>query len=643
MECNRDEALRVKEMAESKFLVKDFKGAKKFALKAKNLYPELDGISQMLMTLDVYISAQDEKIHGESNWYGVLGVNPFSDDETIRRQYRKLALLLHPDKNRSIGAEGAFQLISQAWSLLSDKSRKTAYDRSCGRKFQHSGGKHDAKQGGFHDFVKSVSGDSKKRKNPPSSAPRSSSQHTTAQEKETFWTVCHRCKMQYEYLRMYINHNLLCPNCNEAYFATEIAPPSNIDSKTLFQNSGIRHRKSKHSPPDCQWIPFSKSTGGGAPSAVQAANLVQQAFEKVKRERQKVQAAARKQEAVLRKNLSSKRMRTEPSSLGQVNTSSKRFKVAEQPGSMDKEAKRDVEPRLDDFRQLLMEKARKQIREKLNAGRLPAADGFKSFEAVDGNVGPQREGKSVEKVSMDVPDSDFHDFEASRRAESFGSDQVWAVYDDDDGMPRHYARIHEVISLEPFGVRLSWLRPVTHRDGFSHVSWYANGFSKTCGKFQMGRTEIFNSVDCFSHVVVGRWKSGSDAVLIYPRRGEVWAVHRNWSLEWNELTEYEAVHKYDIVEVLEDHDEEHGVIVVPLVKAAGSRAVFCRHFDPSRIRRIPAGEISRFSHQLPSRSFTGDEHGLKLLKGFRELDPAAVPSEILEAGSSLGLDDCETS
>ncbi|KAH6766149.1 Chaperone DnaJ-domain superfamily protein [Perilla frutescens var. hirtella] len=104
-------------------------GVKKFALKAQNLYPELDGISQMVMMLDIYISAEEEKLNGESNWYGVLGLTPLVDDETIRKQYRKLALLLHPDKNRSIGAEGAFQFISQAWNLLSDKSKKVAYDQ----------------------------------------------------------------------------------------------------------------------------------------------------------------------------------------------------------------------------------------------------------------------------------------------------------------------------------------------------------------------------------------------------------------------------------------------------------------------------------------------------------------------------------
>ncbi|KAF2318396.1 hypothetical protein GH714_006616 [Hevea brasiliensis] len=102
-------------------------GAKRFALKAQNLYPGLEGLPQMVATFDVHISAEN-KINGEEDWYGILGVNPKADDENVRKQYRKLALLLHPDKNKSIGADGAFKLISQAWSLLSDKSKRAAHD-----------------------------------------------------------------------------------------------------------------------------------------------------------------------------------------------------------------------------------------------------------------------------------------------------------------------------------------------------------------------------------------------------------------------------------------------------------------------------------------------------------------------------------
>ncbi|CAH8345780.1 unnamed protein product [Eruca vesicaria subsp. sativa] len=130
MECNKDEAKRAMVIAEKKLSENDYVGAKKFLTKAQNLYPNLDGLNQVSMMIHVYISAEN-KINGgkESDLYEVLGVDPLADDEALRKQYKKLALLLHPDKNKCQGAEGAFKLVSNAWTLLSDKAKRIAYDQ----------------------------------------------------------------------------------------------------------------------------------------------------------------------------------------------------------------------------------------------------------------------------------------------------------------------------------------------------------------------------------------------------------------------------------------------------------------------------------------------------------------------------------
>ncbi|KAL2253770.1 uncharacterized protein LOC105168432 [Sesamum indicum] len=740
MECNRDEAVRAKEIAERKFRAKDIKGAKKFALKAQNLYPELEGISQMVTTLEVYISAEEEKIHGESNWYGVLGVTPLADDETIRKQYRKLALLLHPDKNRSIGAEGAFQLVSQAWSLLSDKSHRIAYDQRCGAAFQqrnqtrNEGTSPSPAQNGFYNVAKTAVSQMKVPKgNVSKRDPSSGPYQSRKKECHTFWTVCHRCKMQYEYLRMYLNHNLLCPNCHEAYFAVEINPPSTKSTKISSHTTNSLHRKStseqgsngtrNNSSTQCgtsgfnhsnqsnhnnfQWVPFSESTG--AASAVQAANMVHQAYEKVKRERQKAQAAARREEALRRKNLASKRSMggefpahpnaakrrkgfedfgTSKEAMKQVNFESGTLHQVNASGlrqdGLQKCTSKHGGVRHVDVKQLLMEKAHEVILEKLNesvsgnmvrhAAGEEVLESSKEDETANindrtvthhsvhcqeklcepvetksqfphdklnfGTVGFNPDGELIEQMSVDVLDPDFHNFDKDRTEKCFGDNQVWAVYDNEDGMPRHYAMIHNVISLNPFKLRMSWLTSVTHR-GMGHVSWFSGGFSKTCGEFAISRAEICNSVDFFSHNV--RWvKRTTKIIEILPRKGDVWALYRNWSPEWNELTEDEVIHKYDMVEVLEDYDEELGIIVIPLVKVAGFKAVFHQHFDPREIRRIPKEEMSRFSHQVPSRLLTGQE-GPKSVKGCRQLDPAAIPLEILEVMSKVeGIEFMET-
>ena len=128
MECNRDEAARSKAIAERKLIEKDFTGAKKIAMKAHNLYPCMDGISQLLATIDVYVFSE-KKLNGEADWYGVLGVNPRDSEDVVRKKYRKLVLTLHPDKNKAQGADGAFILVSEAWDVLSDKTKRSAYDK----------------------------------------------------------------------------------------------------------------------------------------------------------------------------------------------------------------------------------------------------------------------------------------------------------------------------------------------------------------------------------------------------------------------------------------------------------------------------------------------------------------------------------
>ncbi|KAF6152039.1 hypothetical protein GIB67_031361 [Kingdonia uniflora] len=67
----------------------------------------------MLATFDVYLLAE-KKIGRESDWYGILGVSLDASDDTLRGHYRKMALILHPDKNKSIGADGAFKILSEA-------------------------------------------------------------------------------------------------------------------------------------------------------------------------------------------------------------------------------------------------------------------------------------------------------------------------------------------------------------------------------------------------------------------------------------------------------------------------------------------------------------------------------------------------
>lgn len=63
--------------------------------------------------------------------YVRLGVARDAPDETIKREYRKLAQKYHPDRNkdREQEAEEIFKKISEAYSLLSDRIKRSEYDR----------------------------------------------------------------------------------------------------------------------------------------------------------------------------------------------------------------------------------------------------------------------------------------------------------------------------------------------------------------------------------------------------------------------------------------------------------------------------------------------------------------------------------
>ncbi|XP_050224400.1 uncharacterized protein LOC126674071 [Mercurialis annua] len=665
MECNKDEAIRAKEIAEKKFREKDFAGAKKFGLKAQNLYPELEGLSQMLVTLDVHLSAEKRTITGEVNYYSVLGISPWADDETIRKQYRKLALMLHPDKNKSLGADGAFKLVSEAWSLLSDKAKRVAYnDKLNVRQFQQKNSTHakvssmPSAANGFHNINSARTG--------PTSVPSPS-----VQKSDTFWTICNRCKTQYEYLRMYLNHTLLCPNCHEAFFAAEKGPPPNV-LKTSNYSSRQKHHSKHHSvnsnmfnvgvnlpsEPDLQRNHSSRMAGAGG--------AVHQAHQQVKREHEESRAGAdwRNYTSIGADQLFKRRKSdgiqvysfAADSGLESASEQRKGYNGTERVyGFSGINSKPNSKRELScvELRNMLMEKAQMDIRKKLEEWRSsqmkPKENKKQKGVVRNGAINHKKHDNSAvmeetkdkksslsfstnnlstdTSLSINVPDPDFHNFDLDRTERSFGDDQVWAAYDENDGMPRYYARIQKVISLKPFKMRISWLNSRSNTE-FSSIDWVGSGFPKTCGDFRAGRFEVSDTLNSFSHKV--KWVKGARGIIrILPSKGDVWAVYRNWSPDWNEHTPNEVVHRYDMVEVLDDYSEEQGVSVAPLIKVAGFKTVFSRHMDLQEVWKIPRDEMLRFSHQVPDHLLTGEEaHNAP--KGCRELDPAATPLELLQ-------------
>lgn len=64
------------------------------------------------------------------DYYEILGVDKSSDESTIKKAYRKVAMKYHPDRNSGDKeAEEKFKEAAEAYEVLSDLNKKAKYDR----------------------------------------------------------------------------------------------------------------------------------------------------------------------------------------------------------------------------------------------------------------------------------------------------------------------------------------------------------------------------------------------------------------------------------------------------------------------------------------------------------------------------------
>jgi molecular chaperone DnaJ len=94
------------------------------------------------------------------DYYEVLGVPRDASSEDIKKQFRKLAFQYHPDRNPEDGASEKFKELNEAYEVLSDADKRSAYDR-----YGHSGpenlfgkGFEGFDMGGFGDIFEAFFG-----------------------------------------------------------------------------------------------------------------------------------------------------------------------------------------------------------------------------------------------------------------------------------------------------------------------------------------------------------------------------------------------------------------------------------------------------------------------------------------------------
>jgi len=161
--------------------------------------------------------------------------------------------------------------------------------------------------------------------------------------------------------------------------------------------------------------------------------------------------------------------------------------------------------------------------------------------------------------------------------------------------------------------------------------WYSRQLPIGCGPFKTIREGcVLDTTDTFSHIVQAVPTMRKNHYLIYPHVGEIWALYKNWSLEWS-FSDLEDC-EFDLVEILAVSSS--GFKAMMLSKVTGYRAVFMgeRIEGSTKTIDIPFAERWKFSYKIPAFKLT-EERGGKL-RGYWELDPASVPDVMLFTDSN---------
>ncbi|WJX56322.1 hypothetical protein P8452_41989 [Trifolium repens] len=533
--AEEQEAERLKSIAESKYkTTKNTKSALKYAKRAQRSAPHLQGISDLVTSLNI-LSSPD--------FYAVLDVEPTATITTIHKHYKKLSSLLHPNNNHHhvASSQEALKLVTDAFGILSDRKLREDYD-------------------GKLDF------EMREKSFKAVEAVQSDGSEEDEEEDNTLGDFMLKRKNMKKK-----NGKLGCEK-NEIFKGNDDVGD---EKDEIFKGSD--------------------EVGDGKDEIFKGNDEVEVGI--------------------------AGRLRKRTRSVGEVLECSESKRVV---GSEEETMT------LAEFQSKVKTKKKDQ------KGKMKGLEIKKGFvveeKKNEGSV--KRNGLSLERHRdtsgeelevMAVADSDFYDFDKDRVERSFKKGQVWAVYDDDDGMPRSYALIDETVSANPFKVMISWLDLQNNGDGMT-VSREKLGFHIPCGRFKVAKKSSISSVNVFSHVVDCD-RAAHEVYKVYPKKGSVWALYSEASYDAGEGNRC-----YDIVVFLTSYSEMNGMSMAFLEKVDGYKTVFKRQESGSHaVRFLGKDEFGLISHQIPARKFPCDE-APELLKDCWELDPASLPSDLLTIG-----------
>ncbi|GER26791.1 DNAJ heat shock N-terminal domain-containing family protein [Striga asiatica] len=660
-----DEALRFKTLAEENFTSGDLKSALKHANRARKLHPSLDGLPEMITAFEIlHAAAADDQI-SSPDYYRILQVERFSHPNTIKKQYKKLALSLHPDKNPSPSSAEAFKLVGEASRVLSDKIRRKEYDMR---------------------LRISMQSEAVEEMGPP----------TAAEEK--FWTSCSVCGLVHQFERKYLGQNLVCPRCRKSFKAMEVDKEGknsviDVDKSPIRVSARIKEQFAKNGS-----LGIVEKCGLLVKRKFSSVNeVIERSAMKIERKHGKSDKVekfgngktskegnddSRTRRAVGRvgygvekespsDELEIVESEEDSMTLSQMKVLAKRMKrgvkenltVKEKEAESEKGEEEREEENNEETKEKTLKVYTRRVRkdrdavtittvtsEKDNLEVLQEEESMRQKETKTdgkrekrerrrvskyGNHKPKKREKSrnqtdleIERLMakkdgnleiMPVEDSDFHDFDRDRKGRSFQKGQVWAVYDDDDGMPRQYALIEKIISVNPFEVNLSWL--LFQTKGNETINRRKTRLHFSCGSFEVSRRVSVKYLKLFSHAVDCE-RAAREVYRIYPSKGSVWALYGD-----NDGSRDNRC--YNIAVCLSGYNELYGLSVGYLEKVPGFRTVFKRkEIGVNGVVNLGKNDVKLFSHQIPAKKLSGEEAS-GLPKDCWELDPASLAPQLL--------------
>jgi len=675
-------------MAEVKMQSGEFVEALRLATKAKRLYADVENITQILTICEVHNAANKKVSATDMDWYAILQIERLADEAIIKKQYRRLALLLHPDKNKYAGAEAAFKLIGQANGVLSDQTKRSLYDSRFGISVRGAAQKSTAKRGAekcqkrsesqhnSHGNVFTAKRDETATNYQKNSYPNPADSNNQAGPM-TFWTTCPHCSFKFEYCIQYAYANLLCMQCLKSFKAQVFifgAPPP----QPKFTSVNLQKEAPNPGPPK----PDSESTDQKPFDKERTARSVRSDTTSMKKCAAGVGAhcekskdgsvpASKVMEPQSSKNVGSKRVRQSAPDSGKSSKDSNSGKVRDanvrendldhssagaRRSSRKKQRVLYTETSEDDDHEILSESPRQN--EPLEADDVenktePASNGSSNSDnpatstagVADQNTENESESEeyNCSSPSSNIPsspkilscfDAEFNDFEMDKEEGRFAAKQIWAVYDNSDAMPRFYAIVKKVLS--PFELQITWLE--ADPDDEEELDWQDADLPIACGKFRLGSSQKTTDRTMFSHQVRCIKQTGKRSYLAYPRKGETWAIFRDWNIKWSSNPNKHVVpHDLEYVEILSDFSENVGIAVAYLDKVKGFVSLFQETLATKVVKfYVRPNELYRFSHQVPSYKMSGNERE-GVPRGSFEFDPAALPSNLFEDGDSGNL------